>query len=47
MNKEWCCDSLNLATKHQHILKGKSEHIWQQKPKIGRLQIKALLAQPM
>lgn len=29
VNKEWCCDSLDLATKHQHILKGRSEHIWQ------------------
>lgn len=47
MDKEWCCDNLDLATKHQHILKVRSEHTWQEKLKIERLQIKALLAQLM
>lgn len=37
----------DLAIKHQHILKGRNEHAWQEELKIERLQIKALLAQPM
>lgn len=46
VGKGRCCDNLAPPSDNQPIPKRRSEHTWQQKLEIERLQIKTLFAQP-